>query len=84
MSDFTIEPPQSLEAETHLLGGLLQDNEKLTDCLALLRAEDFYWEKHQLIFQAMIKLDRERSPIDVVTLAEALNTEENLQKVGGR
>jgi replicative DNA helicase len=84
MADMHFEPPQSLEAETHLLGGLLQDNEKVPDCLAILRQEDFYWEKHQLIFQAIIKLDRERSPIDVVTLSEALSADENLQRVGGR
>lgn len=84
MSDSHFEPPQSLEAETHLLGGLLQDNEKLPDCLAILRAEDFYWEKHQHIFEGMIRLDHERSPIDVVTLSEALTAEGNLQSAGGR
>lgn len=84
MSDSHFEPPQSLEAETHLLGGLLQDNEKLPDCLAILRAQDFYWEKHQLVFEGMMRLDQERSPIDVVTLAETLTAEGTLQKVGGR
>jgi len=84
MSELNFEPPQSLEAETSLLGGILQDNEKVPDVLAVLRAEDFYWEKHQLIFHAIIKLDQDRSPIDVVTLSEALSTESNLPKIGGR
>jgi len=84
MSEFHSEPPHSQEAETSLLGGLLQDNEKVTDCLGILRPEDFYWEKHQMIFQAITLLDQKRSPIDVVTLAEVLQAESTLDKVGGR
>ncbi len=84
MSENHLEPPHSLEAETSLLGGLLQDNDRVTDVLAMVKDEDFYWEKHQNIFAAIVKLEEARSPIDVVTLSEALTADENLQKIGGR
>ena len=84
MADHNFEPPHSQEAEVHLLGGLLQDNEAVNDCLQLVHPEDFYFEKHQRIFSAMVKLDSERSPIDVVTLSEALSADGGLQSVGGK
>ncbi|NLB62901.1 MAG: replicative DNA helicase [Fibrobacter sp.] len=80
----SLEPPHALEAETHLLGGLMQDSDMLPECLEVITAEDFYWEKHQMIFRAMMHLDQEAIGIDAVTIAEHLQTQEELTKVGGQ
>lgn len=78
------EPPNSLEAEVHLLGGLLQDSEAVSDCLRLLVPEDFYQERHQLLFRALMHLDQERIPVDVVTLSDYLQSTGEIQKIGGQ
>lgn len=78
------EAPQALEAENALLGGILQDNEALNEILKDIRSSDFYLEKHVAIFDAMVDLNQDRSPIDVVSLAEKLASIEKLNLVGGR
>lgn len=45
-------PPHSSEAEFSVLGGLLLDNEAL-DLIDHLTAEDFYSQKHQIIYSAL-------------------------------
>ena len=52
-------PPQNLEAESSVLGGILLDNEAINQVLELLRPEDFYRESHRKIFRAMIDLRRQ-------------------------
>ena len=47
-------PPQNLEAESSVLGGILLDNEAINQVLELLRPEDFYRESHRKILRAMI------------------------------
>ena len=75
-------PPQSLEAEQSLLGSLLLDNHKWDDVSAMVADRDFYHQNHQVIFKAMSDLSNADSPIDVVTVADKLASEDNLQKVG--
>ena len=47
-------PPQNLEAEMSVLGGVLLENEALNRALEFLRTEDFYRESHRKIFNANI------------------------------
>ena len=49
-------PPQNLEAESSVLGGILLENDAINVVLESLRAEDFYRESHRKIFRAMIEL----------------------------
>ncbi len=76
-------PPQNLEAEESVLGAILIDNEACTLALPLLRGEDFYREAHRKLFEAMSVLHEEGSPVDTITLTEALRRHEQLQAVGG-
>ena len=48
-------PPQNLEAESSVLGGILLENEAINHVVELLRAEDFYRESHRKIFRAMLE-----------------------------
>ncbi len=75
--------PNNLEAEQALLGCLLIDNDTQTEILERLTEEDFYQESHQLIIGAMRKVFNERKPVDIVTLADQLETEKCLDKAGG-
>lgn len=67
-------PPQSVEAEEAVLGGILLDNEAINTAIEKLRPEDFYRGTHRAIFQAMVALTERREPIDVVTLSQQLRS----------
>ncbi len=76
-------PPQNLEAEVSVLGGILLENEALNNVLEILQANDFYREAHRKIFTAMIQLYERNDPVDFITLAEALKKKDELEAVGG-
>jgi replicative DNA helicase len=76
-------PPQNLEAEMSVLGGVLLENEALNRALEVLRPEDFYREAHRKIFTALITLSDRNEPADLVTLTSALKAVNALEEVGG-
>ena len=75
--------PNNLEAEQALLGCLLIDNEIQTDILDKLTEDDFYQESHKLIIRAMRTVFNARKPVDIVTLADELDNNKELEKAGG-
>jgi replicative DNA helicase len=76
-------PPHSVEAEQAVLGGLMLDNTEWDNVADVILSEDFYRSEHQIIFQIMSQQSEARSPIDVVTLVEALNSLNELENAGG-
>ena len=76
-------PPQSLEAEVSVLGGILLENEAFNRVLEVLGEEDFYRESHRKIFSALIQLYEHNEPADLITLSEVLKKRNALEDVGG-
>jgi len=76
-------PPQSLEGEMSVLGGVLLENEALNKALEILRPDDFYRDSHRKIFSALIDLSNRSEPADLVTLTAALQQQGALEAVGG-
>ncbi len=76
-------PPQNLEAEQSVLGGILLDNSAINKALEILAEEDFYRESHRKIFKGMIALSDKSEPIDIITLTETLEKQNVLEEVGG-
>lgn len=76
-------PPHSAEAEESALGALLLDKDAIIAIAEFLRPEDFYDERHKMIYEACIALYEERVPIDVLTVAEKLKKQKELKQVGG-
>lgn len=76
-------PPHSVEAEQSVLGGLMIANEAWDNVADQLAPEDFYRGSHRQIFTQMIKLVEADEPIDVITLSEALNANDQLEQAGG-
>ncbi len=76
-------PPQNLEGEMSVLGGVLLENEALNKALEILRPEDFYRESHRKIFNALLELSDKGEPADLVTLTAVLKENGELDAVGG-
>ena len=76
-------PPNSKELEQQVLGAIVLKPAIMDEIASRLQAEDFYWQAHQLIYQAMKDLMTANQPIDLVMLSEQLESSGNLQKVGG-
>jgi len=76
-------PPQSIEAEMSILGGVLLDNEAINRALEVIRPEEFYRESHRKIFRAMIDLSNNGEPCDLITLTTALKKKGELEDTGG-
>ncbi|MEA3291155.1 MAG: replicative DNA helicase, partial [Pseudomonadota bacterium] len=76
-------PPQALEAEQSLLGGLMLDNRRWDEVGEEVAPEDFYGRNHRLIFEAVRALIAATEPVDVVTVSEWLAKEGTLADVGG-
>ncbi len=76
-------PPQFLEGERAILGGLLIDNDALPRVLATLSSDDFYREAHRNVYKAVTNLFNRNEPVDWVTLTAALKEASLLESVGG-
>jgi replicative DNA helicase len=76
-------PPQNVEAERAVLGGVLLEPEAATTAIEIVSPDCFYRPAHGKIFQAMITLFTKREPIDVMTLGEELKKSGDLEALGG-
>lgn len=76
-------PPQNMEAEKSTLGSILLDKESINRIVDFLRPEDFYQRSHQIIFENMIRLLEKREPIDILSLANQLSEQGQLENSGG-
>ena len=76
-------PPNSVEAEQSVLGGLLLENEALDRIADILNQSDFYRHDHRLIYSHIAKLIEQNRPADIVTVAESLENSAELSSVGG-
>jgi replicative DNA helicase len=80
-------PPQNQEAEVSVLGAILLSEQALDGLLidVKLRPEDFYRQRHRLIFGAMIRLKEKTDPepVDALTVCEELDRGGELEEAGG-
>jgi replicative DNA helicase len=75
--------PHSIEAEQSVLGGLMLDASAFDAVAEVVGRNDFYKSAHRQIFAVMTQLLENDQPIDVITVAEALNRLGELPAVGG-
>ncbi len=78
-----VTPPNSIEAERSVLGAMLQDPNAVMQAAEALTAEDFYQPQHRELFDAMMKLFREQTPVDLITADSELSRRGTLEGVGG-
>jgi len=75
-------PPQNLEAEQAVLGAILLESEALITAMERLNTEDFYSVAHQRIFEAMVDLNEDNQPMDLITITATLRDRGQLEEVG--
>ena len=75
--------PQSLEAERAVLGAAMQDTGSLLMIMETLRAEDFYYPQHQVIYRAMAQLFSQARSVDLITMDAELSRVGSLEGIGG-
>lgn len=76
-------PPQDVIAERSLLGAILLSENVISEAMTIVRPVDFYEERHQIIYDAMLNLYDQHKPIDLLTLTNELKTQKKLKDVGG-
>ncbi|MFN8790210.1 MAG: replicative DNA helicase [Bdellovibrionales bacterium] len=76
-------PPQNLEAEQSILGGLMLNPEAFDLIADRIDAEDFYSPGHQKIYSAIRDLHSKGKPVDLVTVTDQLQTRNEFEAVGG-
>lgn len=76
-------PPQNIDAEESIISAVLLDNYTLLNILDILAPEHFYRTAHQKIFKTITEMSHKGEPIDLVTLANALKNNNQLDEIGG-
>ncbi|MFO7596837.1 MAG: replicative DNA helicase [Desulfocurvibacter africanus] len=77
-------PPQNLEAEQAVLGGVFLNSSVFPQLLDLLDEDDFYSPAHQRIYAAFTELFRKSIPVDLLTVADELHKSGQLDTIGGQ
>jgi replicative DNA helicase len=75
--------PHSLDAEKTVLGALLIDPEAISKVAATLRPDDFYDPLYKRVYEACLQVYENRVPVDLVTVSEALATDDAINRLGG-
>jgi len=76
-------PPNDKDAEQAVLGAVFLSQYALVEAMEYVEAEDFYQHANQLVFQAMVNLNDQESPVDVVTVQNELDRLNQVEDIGG-
>jgi replicative DNA helicase len=76
-------PPQARDLEEAVLGAIMLEKSAFDTVIEILKAECFYVDAHQKIFEAYVSLAQNSQPIDILTVVEELKKREELEIVGG-
>lgn len=79
--DYIRLPPQAIDAEQSVLGGLMLDNRAWDRIADVVTEKDFYRRDHRTIFQHIAGLIERNYPADALTVAESIG--DGLKNVGG-
>lgn len=76
-------PPQDIDTEVACIASALLNREALLRVTEILQPEDFYLEKHKIIYDSIVDLERKSLPIDLTTLRQRLIDKNMLERIGG-
>jgi len=76
-------PPQDLEAERSVLGGMMISKDAIADVVEQLRGTDFYRPAHEVVYDAILDLYGRGEPADAITVADELTKRGEIGRIGG-
>ena len=76
-------PPQDLDAERSVLGGMMISKDAIADVVEQLRGTDFYRPAHEIVYEAILDLYGRGEPADAVTVADELTKRGEIGRIGG-
>lgn len=76
-------PPQALDVEEAVLGAMLLDPACVDEAMEQLTQSCFYSDRHRIIYDAMVSLFNDHSPVDAITVANELIRQGKFEIVGG-
>ncbi|MFG1948388.1 replicative DNA helicase [Nonomuraea sp. NPDC048826] len=76
-------PPNNIEAEQSVLGGMLLSKDAIADVIEIIRSDDFYRPAHQMVFDVITDLYGRGEPADAVTVFDELQKRGEMARVGG-
>jgi replicative DNA helicase len=76
-------PPQNIEAEQSVLGGIFIENEAINKVMEILSPDDFYRDAHRKIYDTLIDLSEKDEPADLITMSNELRKKNQLDSIGG-
>jgi len=76
-------PPQSIEAEMAVVGGMMIDTQASGTVMEKLDETSFYKDAHRKIFAAGFSLFEKSEPVDILTISNELEKRNQLEAVGG-
>lgn len=76
-------PPQNLDAEKAVIGGLLMDSRLCDTTAAIIQADDFYADANKKLYRHILALDHNRQGVDVLLLVDHLKKVGDFEAIGG-
>ncbi|MBQ9632736.1 MAG: replicative DNA helicase [Lachnospiraceae bacterium] len=73
--------PQSLSAEQSVIGAMIGNEDAIMVAMEGLCKEDFYFRQYGLMFETIIELYNEGTPVDGITLLDALKKKPGTEEV---
>ncbi len=76
-------PPQDLEAEQAVLGGMILSADAIGDVVNVLDPGDYYRPAHETVHRVICELHHAGQPVDAIILTAELSKRGELGRVGG-
>jgi replicative DNA helicase len=75
--------PHSTEAEVNVIGAMIMSPAAISKSMDILKVEDFYHQKHQVLFDCICEMKNNAIPLDLLTLKEELKRIDKHEAIGG-
>jgi len=76
-------PPQDLEIEKAFLGSIMLVPDAIYEVVDIINKNDFYSEKHKIIFETILELINKKDPVDLMTVSTRLREKKEIEQIGG-
>jgi len=76
-------PPNSVDSEQSVLGGLLLHNDSWDTVVNIIGSDDFYQSSHRIIYDAIVTLLEHDKPADILTVKEQVVKSHDEESIGG-